>query len=133
MLWQWSENSKLHISDWMHCLTFLNYSNSNQQRKKPRKLDAKTTGRLAHTTINLDTSCQQQFSAICHNCVLCVHCLPQPLQARKSVARSSFPLATFKDCMASFRCYMNSGANDEMTAEDLTRETCCCRILSCSP
>ena len=60
MLWQRPKVSKLRRSDWMHCLTYLDYSNSNQQRKKPRKLhvDVKNTGRLAHTT----TSCQRQFS-----------------------------------------------------------------------
>ena len=41
----------------------------------------------------------------------------------------SFPSATFKDCMASFRCDMNSGPNDQTTAEDSTRETCCCLVL----
>ena len=54
MLWQRSEGSRLRRSDWMHCLTYLDYSNSNQQRKSHAKLDAKNTngrqaGRQART------------------------------------------------------------------------------------
>ena len=42
---------------------------------------------------------------------------------------------SYLDCTVSFtcRCDMNSGANDEMNAEDLTGETCCYHILPCSP
>ena len=55
MLGQRSEGSKLRRSNyWMHCLTYLDYSNSNQQRKSHAKLDAKNTngrqaGRQART------------------------------------------------------------------------------------
>ena len=92
MLWQWSKGSKLRRSDWMHCLTYLDYSNSNHQRKKPCKLDAKNTCRLAHT----NTSCQWQFSVIRHNRVVRVRCLPQPLWVSKSAARSAFHLLRLK-------------------------------------
>ena len=58
-LWQWSEGSKLHRSNWMHCLTYLDYSNSiTSNTKSHAKRDVKNTGRLAHLTINLVTDYQ---------------------------------------------------------------------------
>ena len=80
MLWQWSKGSKFRRSDWMHCLTYLDYSNNNQQCKKPCKLDAKNTGRLS--THDYELSHQLSATVQCRTASrLRVHCLPQPLRA----------------------------------------------------
>ena len=64
-LWQRSEGSKLRRSDWMHCLTYLDNSNSNQQHKSHAKQDAKYQwqGRQARTT-SADTMFSHRFNRL---------------------------------------------------------------------
>ena len=93
--WQWSEGSKLRRFIWVHCLTYLDYSNNNQQRKKPCKLDTKKH-RQASTLSH--QYCQQQFSAVHHN--------RRPMRTLSTSTtmnqqKCHFPLASVKDCMVS--------------------------------